>query len=257
MDAEEVLAGPEDEELEADDDGGVGEGDAEELGLEAPVQAGEEGGQEDVGREGHEGDVHVGGVEVLARGQEVGRGAGAGVRARGVEAGLLPGPRAVPPGEEDDEEFGEDVGVGDVEVVLQLGDVDVAVELGEEGSVVLAIDSHSFMRDSGSPPPQKPCIPAAVAREPVVLVVVALGRKPAFRSASQLPPSSSPSLLQPTSRALSSTNSSPTSPRPRSTRRSGPKQGNTKHLHSAPHTRSRPSTSSSPSATPSAPSDRS
>ena len=34
------------------------------------------------------------------------------------------------PGEEDEEEFVEDVGVGDVEVVFEGGDVDVAVELG-------------------------------------------------------------------------------------------------------------------------------
>lgn len=33
------------------------------------------------------------------------------------------------PGEEDDEEFGEDVAVGDVEVVFEGGDADEAVEL--------------------------------------------------------------------------------------------------------------------------------
>ena len=33
------------------------------------------------------------------------------------------------PGEEDDEEFGEDVAVGDVEVVFEGGHVDIAVEL--------------------------------------------------------------------------------------------------------------------------------
>ena len=58
-DVEEVAAEPEDDELEDDDDGGVGEGDAEELGLEFAVQAGDEGGEEDVGYEGHGGDVHV------------------------------------------------------------------------------------------------------------------------------------------------------------------------------------------------------
>lgn len=43
--------------------------------------------------------------------------------------GLAARPGLVPPGEEDEEELVEDVGVGYVEVVLERGDVDEAVDL--------------------------------------------------------------------------------------------------------------------------------
>jgi hypothetical protein len=42
---------------------------------------------------------------------------------------LLARPGLVPPGEEDDAELGEDVGVGDVEVVLEGADGDVFADL--------------------------------------------------------------------------------------------------------------------------------
>ncbi len=62
-------------------------------------------------------------VDVFSRGEEL---CGLAV---GAHAGLLAGPGAVAPGEEDDPEFLEDVGVGDVEVVFEGGDVYVAVDL--------------------------------------------------------------------------------------------------------------------------------
>lgn len=62
-------------------------------------------------------------VDVFSRGEEL---CGLAV---GAHAGLLAGPGAVAPGEEDDPEFLQDVGVGDVEVVFEGGDVYVAVDL--------------------------------------------------------------------------------------------------------------------------------
>lgn len=52
-------------------------------------------------------------------------------RGREVKEGGKTYPWSMAPGEQDDVEFGQDVGVGDVEVVFKLGDVDVAVELEE------------------------------------------------------------------------------------------------------------------------------
>ena len=43
---------------------------AHDLRMESAAQPREEGAEQDVGHEGHDGDVHVGGVEVVARGQE-------------------------------------------------------------------------------------------------------------------------------------------------------------------------------------------
>lgn len=39
--------------------------------MEGSAHAGEDGGEEDVGDEGHDGYVHIGGVDVVARGQVV------------------------------------------------------------------------------------------------------------------------------------------------------------------------------------------
>ena len=53
------------------------------------------------------------GVNVFSWGKELGA-----LPVRTAHASLLPAPRSVTPGEEDDVEFLEDVGVGDVEVVF-------------------------------------------------------------------------------------------------------------------------------------------
>lgn len=58
-DVQEVAAKPEHDELEEDDDGGIGEGQAEELWFEFAVHARDERGEEDVCHKGHGGDVHV------------------------------------------------------------------------------------------------------------------------------------------------------------------------------------------------------
>ncbi len=67
-------------------------------------------------------DIHVGAVDVVPWGQipaflAIRRGA------------LLSRPRLVPPREEHKEKFIDDVGVGDVEVVLQSRNVDIATDL--------------------------------------------------------------------------------------------------------------------------------
>jgi len=72
VDVEEVPPQPEKHEFKYDDDASVAECDAEQLGLEFAVQAGDHGGQQDVGREGHDGDVHVGAVDVVSWGEERG-----------------------------------------------------------------------------------------------------------------------------------------------------------------------------------------
>lgn len=69
-DAENVCPALEAEYLDDYDREGGRCGEAHDFGVEGPAQAGEEGGEQDVGHEGHDGDVHVGGVEVVARGQE-------------------------------------------------------------------------------------------------------------------------------------------------------------------------------------------
>lgn len=43
---------------------------------------------------------------------------------------LLPGPRLMPPGKEDNEELVDDVEIGDIEVVFECGYIDVAAKLG-------------------------------------------------------------------------------------------------------------------------------
>lgn len=72
--------------------------------------------EEDVGDKGHDGNIHVGGVEVIARREEHGRilllgdlaiGAGGGSR----ETSLLARPRLMSPGEHDEDEFIQDIGV--------------------------------------------------------------------------------------------------------------------------------------------------
>lgn len=66
VDVEEVPSEPEQDELEDDDHTGVAECYAEQLGFEFTVETRDHGGQQDIGREGHDGDVHVGAVDVVS-----------------------------------------------------------------------------------------------------------------------------------------------------------------------------------------------
>jgi len=66
VDVEEIPSQPEQDELEDDDHTGVAECYAEQLGLEFTVETGDHGGQQDVRRECHDGDVHVGAVDVIS-----------------------------------------------------------------------------------------------------------------------------------------------------------------------------------------------
>ena len=68
LDVEEVAAALDEHEVEDDDGEGVGRGHAEDLGVEARVEAGVQRGEEDVSDEGHDGDVEVGRVDVVVRG---------------------------------------------------------------------------------------------------------------------------------------------------------------------------------------------
>lgn len=82
----------------------------------------------------HDGDVHVRRIEIVSRGQEHGRillldNLTVWSRRVASHSSLLAGPGLVSPWEEDESEFPQDIGVGDVEVVLQCGNGDVAVEL--------------------------------------------------------------------------------------------------------------------------------
>ena len=134
-DAHEVASELEDGDLEEHRHEGSRRRVPEQLGLELAPKAGHEGRQQDVRHDGHDGDVHVGAVDVVARRQVEA------LLAAGAD-GLLAGPRLVPPREQDEEELVDDVGICDVEVVLERVDVDVAVELDERASAVLKVSSE-------------------------------------------------------------------------------------------------------------------
>lgn len=70
-DAQDVGAELEAEDLEQDDDEGGRGRQAHDFRVEAPPQAGEQRREQDVRHECHDGDVHVRGVEVVARRQVV------------------------------------------------------------------------------------------------------------------------------------------------------------------------------------------
>lgn len=78
--------------------------------------------EKDVRHDSHDGNVHIGAVDVVSRGEIPPL-----LSAR--PDGLLARPWLVPPREEDEDYFVDDVGVGNVEVVLQGVDVNVSVEL--------------------------------------------------------------------------------------------------------------------------------
>jgi len=82
--------------------------------LEVAGEAGEEGRQEDVCYEGHYRDIHIWGIDVVPGWKEV----CLGLPARICSLSTSAGPWFVPPGEEYETEFIEDVAIRDVEVVL-------------------------------------------------------------------------------------------------------------------------------------------
>lgn len=117
VDGEQEGAGAYDEDLEQGDGNGQGCGIAQQLRVERAPQACQQCREQDVCHQSHGGDVHVGRVDVFARRlvEQGGRGCRVGAMA------LLAGPRAVPPRHEDDAQFGEDIRVCHVEVVLEGG----------------------------------------------------------------------------------------------------------------------------------------
>lgn len=123
--AQQICTQLQNSELKEQDGEGGARGLGQLLGVKVAPDTGQKTVEEDVGHEGHEGDVEVGRVDVVARREEGilegtvrgGGGAGGG----GTEPGL------VREGEEEDAEFCEDVGVGYEEVRFESGDV--AVEL--------------------------------------------------------------------------------------------------------------------------------
>lgn len=113
------------QEFDDDDGEGIGSSHAEQLWTEGALQTSEQGGQQDIGDKGHDWDVHVGAVDVLARRQE--HGARLGAVGHGL---LLARPGTMAPGEENYKELVDDIFVRDIEVVLHGRDIDIAVELG-------------------------------------------------------------------------------------------------------------------------------
>ena len=86
--------------------------------MEGTAETGEERGEEDVGDECHDGDIHVRRIEIVAWGEEVVT-IGGGVLGAGSGGGaLLAGPGFMAPGEKDEEKLTEDVGGCDVEIVF-------------------------------------------------------------------------------------------------------------------------------------------
>ena len=97
--------------------------------MKSTAEAGEERGEEDVGDECHDWDIHVWGIKIVAGREEV-IAVGSGVLgARSGGGALLAGPGFMAPGEKDEEKLAEDVGGCNVEVVFQSADGDVAVYL--------------------------------------------------------------------------------------------------------------------------------
>lgn len=57
---------------------------------------------------------------------------------------LLARPRSMAPGEENDEELVDDIGVGDIEVVFEAADIDIAIELSEVSICKNKCDSYGW-----------------------------------------------------------------------------------------------------------------
>lgn len=86
--------------------------------MERSTKSSQESRKEDVCDESHDWYVHVWGVEVLSRWQEV-VGVARLILATSRRRSLLPRPRLVPPGKEDEYELAEHIGGCDIKVVLQ------------------------------------------------------------------------------------------------------------------------------------------
>lgn len=127
-DAQEVGAKLEHGKFKDDNDTGLGSGVSEKLGLELATKTSQEGGKQNVGNKSHDRDVHVRAVDVVARGQEPA------LLAIGTH-GLLARPGLVSPGEEDEQQLGDDIAVGNVEVVFEGGEVDPSVGLNDDGKL--------------------------------------------------------------------------------------------------------------------------
>ena len=101
--------------------------------MEIPAEARQHRREEDIRDQRHNRDVHVRRVQVISRRGEHGRVLLLGDLPVGPggcrEARLLARPRLMSPWEKHEDEFVQDVGVGDVKVVFKRGDRDVAVEL--------------------------------------------------------------------------------------------------------------------------------
>jgi hypothetical protein len=73
----------------------------------------------------------------------------------------------VTPGKEDEEEFGENVGVGHVEVVLQGGNGNIAVELQATGSIFdNALHLHASRTASSRFVPRTSALPLRLPCQP-------------------------------------------------------------------------------------------
>lgn len=108
-------------------------GRSKKLRMEITPEARQHRRKKDIRDQRHDRDVHVRRVEVIPRRGEHGRVLLLGDLAVGPggcrETRLLARPRLVSPWEKHEDDFVQDVGVGDVEVVFKRGDRDVAIEL--------------------------------------------------------------------------------------------------------------------------------
>ena len=122
--------------LEQDHRNGRGGGRPKKLRMEISTEARQHRREKDIRDQRHDRDVHVRRVEVITRRGEHGRVLLLGDLAVGPggcrEARLLARPRLMSPWEKHEDEFVQDVGVGDVEVVFERGDRDVAIELSSQ-----------------------------------------------------------------------------------------------------------------------------
>lgn len=123
-DAQQVAAQLETEDLCHDYYQGCRRRVSEKFWLKLPAETSKECREKDVRHDSHNGNVHIGAVDVVSR-----REVPSLLSAR--PDGLLARPWLVPPREEDENYFVDDVGIGNVEVVLQGVDVNVSVELQE------------------------------------------------------------------------------------------------------------------------------
>ena len=104
-----------------------GSGGAQKLGVEGTSHPSENCGKQDIRNKRHDGYVHVWRIEVVSRREILKvvlllRDLARRICGRRGQPGLLTSPRLVPPGEQDEKEFADNVGVRDVEIVFQSWD---------------------------------------------------------------------------------------------------------------------------------------